>query len=101
MRTTAEVLPLERRRGRRRDLVSGSHLLGAIMKRPWLQTAFSRLKVGMHENETSKSQNMIDGGSDSEASDCGLHFCENSAIFYSREGGLRLESASEIGRAHV
>lgn len=49
MRTRAEgareAVERERRRGRRRDLVSGSHWLGAMRKRPWVQTAFSRLKV--------------------------------------------------------
>ncbi|PON38675.1 hypothetical protein PanWU01x14_310730 [Parasponia andersonii] len=32
-------------RGRKRVLESGSHLFGAIMKRPWLQTTLSRLKL--------------------------------------------------------
>lgn len=32
----------ERRRGRWKVLETGSQRLGAIMKRPWLHTAFSR-----------------------------------------------------------
>lgn len=34
----------ERRRGRKRECVSGSQWLGDMMNRPWLQTALARLK---------------------------------------------------------
>lgn len=55
METVTEVVWSRRRRGRESDFSRGIHRFGAIMKNPWLQTAFSKLKLA----STSTNINVI------------------------------------------
>ena len=47
MEVKIEVEESASRKGRCRVLVEGIQTLGAIMKNPWLHTAFSKLKVDL------------------------------------------------------
>ncbi len=48
MEAMTDVIEFASRNGRKRVLVDGFQKFGAIMKNPWLHTAFSKLKVVMH-----------------------------------------------------
>uniref|UniRef100_A0A0V0H648 Putative ovule protein n=1 Tax=Solanum chacoense TaxID=4108 RepID=A0A0V0H648_SOLCH len=46
IKVRADLMESSNRRGREKVLVDGSQWLGAIMKKPWLHTAFSKLNLG-------------------------------------------------------
>jgi len=57
--TLTEVVEFASRNGLRRVLVDGIQEFGAIMKKPWLQTAFSKLNVSIQYSSSGKCKKQL------------------------------------------